>query len=76
MKWLFIVLFISPMGWLYAQSNERVAAELKDLNGNPVKLSDSSSANSKATLMVFWKSNDARCCYNIEDLLNAWAKGF
>lgn len=75
MKWIFLMLIISPVGWLYAQSDVKLAAELRDLNGNPVEVYDSLVANSQATLKVFWKSNDARCCYNIEDLQNAWAKG-
>lgn len=72
MKTLFLLLVMEFSAMMIAaQSANFSGVQLKSMDGVNVNASQIMNADG-FTLMVFWKSGNAKCCDNIQSLQNAW----
>jgi len=65
-----LILSILPALWTAAQSNIP-AVDLRNTDGKNVSSVEIIKPGTP-TLLVFWKSNNTKCCENLENLEEAW----
>ena len=72
MKTLIITAMCFLLMGAVAQKTSMPVAQLKTLDGASINTSDIFTTG-RITLLVFWKSEDGKCCENLDLLQEAWA---
>lgn len=70
---LFLLLMMFSGSCLPAQETARPGAELRDLNGKPVPVSEVI-VSGQPVIVILWKSKNSTCCENLEIIQSAWMK--
>jgi cytochrome c biogenesis protein CcmG, thiol:disulfide interchange protein DsbE len=66
---LILILIAQPF-WLSAQNNFPDVS-IRNLNGEIIS-STEIFTNNQATVLIFWKSYDTKCCENLDNMQSAW----